>query len=300
MKDFISIFELSNETFEKILDKASDMKENSQNYSQMLEGKNLGMVFQKSSTRTRVSFEVGMLQTGGNAIFLSSSDIQLKVGESIADTARVLSRYVDGLVARVFDHSDIMELAEYADIPVINGLSDLLHPCQGMTDYFTIKEYKGDLKDLKVIYIGDGNNVTHSLLYGAVFAGCDLTIITPEENEPEKGIFKEVKIKAPGDIVLSHNVEDVKGADVVYTDTWVSMGEESDREFKIRKLSPYQVNEDLMKKANDDAIFMHCLPAHREEEVTNKVADSPQSVIFEQAENRLHVQKAILSFLMTD
>ncbi len=298
MKDFIAIKDISKQKFDDILRLAADIKSNPGEYSSALKGKTLAMIFQKTSTRTRVSFEVGMFQLGGHALFLSSSDIQLKLGETIADTARVLSRYVDCIMARVYSHNDILGLAEYSSVPVINGLSDLLHPCQGMTDYLTISEHKGNLKGLKVVYVGDGNNVTHSLLYGAAKADCDMTVITPKGYEANMEIFEESKNEGTGTFVMTNDLDAVCGADVIYTDTWTSMGQESQKEERLKHFGPYQVNDALMKKAKPDAVFMHCLPAHRGEEVTDEVADSKQSVIFDQAENRLHVQKAIMLELM--
>ncbi len=298
MKDFVTIKDISKDKFDDLLNLAVDIKKNPKEYNTALEGQTLGMIFQKTSTRTRVSFEVGMFQLGGHALFLSSADIQLKLGETIGDTAQVLSRFVNGIMARVYEHSDILGLAEYASIPVINGLSDLTHPCQGMTDYLTIMEHKGNLKGLNVVYIGDGNNVTHSLLYGAAKCDCNITVITPEGFEPDMEIFEEAKADGSGNFIITNDISAVAGADVVYTDTWVSMGQEDKREEKLKHFRPYQVNSELMAKADKDAIFMHCLPAHREEEVTNEVADSKQSVIFDQAENRLHTQKAIMLELM--
>ena len=268
----------------------------------LLKGKTLGMIFEKPSTRTRVSFEVGMWQLGGYALYLSASDLQLGRGESVADTARVLSRYVDGIMARVFAHQTILDLAKYARVPVINGLSDLTHPCQGLADLFTIYEKKGRLSGLKLAYVGDGNNVAHSLLYGCSKVGMDITLACPRRYGPSPEVIlraREAGKKSGCEVrVTKDPKEAVKGADIVYTDVWASMGKEKEREERVRILKPYQVNGKLVGEAQEDYIFMHCLPAHRGEEVTDEVADSENSVIFDQAENRLHTQKALMALVM--
>jgi len=268
----------------------------------LLKGKTLGMIFEKPSTRTRVSFEVGMWQLGGYALYLSASDLQLGRGESVADTARVLSRYVDGIMARVFAHQTILDLAKYARVPVINGLSDLTHPCQGLADLFTIYEKKGRLSGLKLAYVGDGNNVAHSLLYGCSKVGMDITLACPRRYGPSPEVIlraREAGKKSGCEVrVTKDPKEAVKGADIVYTDVWASMGKEKEREERVRILKPYQVNGKLVREAQEDYIFMHCLPAHRGEEVTDEVADSENSVIFDQAENRLHTQKALMALVM--
>lgn len=266
----------------------------------ILFGKKLGMIFEKPSTRTRVSFEVAMYELGGHAIYLSSNELQLKRGETIADTARVLSRYLDGIMARVFSHKDLVELAKHATIPVINGLSDMFHPCQVLGDLLTIKEKKGRLEGIKLTYVGDGNNVCHSLMIGGVKMGLKVVVSTPKEYQPDPDVIKMTKEceRDGGELILIEDpIEAVKDSDVIYTDVWVSMGQE-DSEIKKKKLLPYQVNIELVKYAKDDYIFMHCLPAHRGEEVVNEVIDSENSVVFDQAENRLHIQKGILALLL--
>ncbi len=268
----------------------------------LLAGKNLAMIFQKSSTRTRVSFEIAMRQLGGSGLYLSGSELQLGRGETIADTAKVLSRYVDGIMARVYAHSDILALAEHASVPVINGLSDFSHPCQAVADYLTILEHKKHLKGLALAYVGDGNNVAHSLLYGGAKLGVSVSIVCPKGYEPDERVVKEATAdgkKTGSRIVVSNDVSAVKGADVIYTDVWASMGQEKEHEERVRIFKPYQVNAQLMAMTGKpDTLFMHCLPAHRGEEVTDEVVDSRQSVVFDEAENRLHAQKAILVSLM--
>ena len=302
-KDFVCINDLTQEEFDQILDLAIEVKKNPSAYATSLKGKTLAMIFQKPSTRTRISFEVGIYQLGGIALYLSSSDLQLGRGETIADTAKVLSRYVDGIMARVFSHQDILDLALNATIPVINGLTDLLHPCQGMADYLTIREKKGKGK-LKIAYVGDGNNVAHSLLFGAAKAGLDISVVSPHGYFPDKNIVNEANKEASKKgttVEVTADVDlGVRNADVIYTDVWTSMGQEAEQRERLVNLRPYQVNATLMKKAKKDALFMHCLPAHRGEEVVDEVVDSEQSVVFDQAENRLHVQKAIMLKLMGD
>jgi ornithine carbamoyltransferase len=260
------------------------------------------MIFEKPSTRTRVSFEVGMWQLGGYALYLNASDLQLGRGETVADTAQVLSRYVNGIMARVFAHQTILDLVKYSKVPVINGLSDFTHPCQGLADLFTIYEKKGRLSGLKLAYVGDANNVAHSLLYGCSKVGMDIILGCPKGYEPNPGVVSEAreegnrsgcKVKVTND-----PKEAVKEADIVYTDVWTSMGKEKEREKRVKILKPYQVNANLVKEAKENYLFMHCLPAHRGEEVTDEVADSKNSVIFDQAENRLHTQKGLLALVM--
>ena len=267
-----------------------------------LRGKSLAMIFEKASTRTRVSFEVGMSQLGGHAVNLSPQDTQLGRGETIADTAKVLSRYVDAVMYRAYRHEDMVELAHNATVPVINGLDDLEHPCQIISDLFTILEAKKKLKGLKIAYIGDGNNVCNSLLLGAAIVGAHITVGCPSTNRPKEKILKEAERIAKGSGSEVHVVVDPKkavaGADVVYTDVWVSMGMEKEKYEREKAFRPYQANADLLKHAREDAIVMHCLPAHRGLEITDDVIDGPQSVVFDQAENRLHAQKAILARLM--
>jgi len=264
-----------------------------------LRGKSLAMIFEKASTRTRVSFEVGMTQLGGHALFLSPDDLQVGRGETISDTARVLSRYVDGILYRAYKHENMKELARHATVPVINGLDDREHPCQVATDLFTIQERKGNPKGLKLAYVGDGNNVCNSLLLGAAILGLHATAGVPKGYEPDSTLVAAAKRIAKESEVDVHIVHDpfeaVKNADVVYTDVWVSMGMEDERAARETLFLPYQVNEKLVSAAKPDAVVMHCLPAHRGLEITDDVMDGPQSIVFDQAENRLHVQKAILA-----
>jgi ornithine carbamoyltransferase len=268
----------------------------------LLKGKALAMVFEKSSTRTRVSFEVGMVQLGGYALYLSASDLQLGRGETIADTARVLSRYVQGIMARVFAHQTILDLIQYASVPVVNGLSDFSHPCQGLADLFTVYEKKGRLAGLKLAYVGDGNNVAHSLLYGCAKVGMNISLGCPKGYEPRPEVVSQAKADGKKNgcqvEVVNDPREAARGADVVYTDVWASMGQEKEHAERVKIFKPFQVNAKLVKEAKEDYIFMHCLPAHRGEEVTDEVADSPNSVIFDQAENRMHTQKALLALIM--
>jgi len=304
MKHLLSLHDLTTEEIENILELAIKLKQEQKNGIQhhLLKGKTLGMIFSKSSTRTRVSFEVGMYQLGGNSLFLSSNDIQLGRGESIYDTANVLSRYLDGIMIRTFKQSDVEDLAKYGTIPVINGLTDLLHPCQVLADLLTIYEYKSTLKGLKLAYIGDGNNVAHSLLYGCTKMGMDIAVATPKGYECNSEIVENAKAdaKLTGSNMLITNdpVEAISNADVVYTDTWVSMGQEKEKEKRLKVFKPYQVNKELFSKAKPDAIFLHCLPAYRGFEVTEDVIDGPRSAIFDEAENRLHAQKAVMVLLM--
>lgn len=268
-----------------------------------LQGKVLAMLFEKSSTRTRVSFEVGMLQLGGHAIFLSSNDIQLGRGESPSDTAKVLSRYVDGLMIRTFEHQILEEFALHSTVPIINGLTDSHHPAQVLADLLTIKEHKGKLKGLKLCYLGDANNnMAHSLIEGAVKVGMDISIACPLGFEPDSTILNNIKGEATetGSSILIGECpkEMIKDADVVVTDVWTSMGQEAETAERLKAFAPYQVNEELCKHAKNDFIFLHCLPAHRGEEVTADIIDGPHSVVFDEAENRLHAQKAILKALL--
>jgi ornithine carbamoyltransferase len=268
----------------------------------LLKGKTLAMIFEKPSTRTRVSFEAGMWQLGGYALYLSAVDLQLGRGETIADTARTLSRYVNGIMARVFTHETILDLVKYATVPVINGLSDCAHPCQALADLFTMYEKKGNLFGLKLAYIGDGNNVAHSLIYGCSKLGIDIALACPKGYEPDPKVVSEGREEASkkGKVVTVTNDpgEAVHGVDVIYTDVWASMGKENERSERIKRFKPYQVNAELVKEAKQNYLFMHCLPAHRGEEVTDEVADSQNSVIFDQAENRLHTQKALMALIM--
>jgi ornithine carbamoyltransferase len=268
-----------------------------------LKGKILGMVFEKSSTRTRVSFEAGMLQLGGHAIFLSSRDIQIGRGEPISDTAKVLSHYLDGIMIRTFGHETVEELAENASIPVINGLTDLYHPTQILADFLTILENKGELKGLKLAYVGDGNNMVHSLMIGCAKIGMDFSVACPEGYKPNEeivAIAQKFAEESGAKIVVTEDpIEAVKDADVLYTDVWASMGQEEENEIRMKVFYPkYQINEELVQHAKDNYLFLHCLPAHRGEEVTAEVFESDASVVFDQAENRLHGQKALLLMLL--
>ncbi len=303
-KDLISIADLTLEEIYEIFDVSKSLKE--KHYSgephRLLERKTLGMIFTKRSTRTRVSFEVGIYQLGGIGMYFGPNDLQLGTSESVADTARVLSRYLNGIMIRTFAHSDVTELAKYASIPVINGLTDLLHPCQVLTDLFTILEKKRKLQGLKLAYIGDGNNMAHSLLNGCSKVGMNIAIASPSGYKPNKEIVddakKSAKYMGSKIEILEDPVAAVKNADIVYTDVWASMGQEDEAVERKKKFLKYQVNPGLVKHAKDDYLFMHCLPAHRGDEVVNEVADSPNSVIFDEAENRLHVQKAIMTLIM--
>lgn len=304
MKHLLSLHDWSSEDIEKALTLAARLKKEQKAGipHPLLAGKTLGMIFTKSSTRTRVSFEVGMYQLGGNALFLSSNDIQLGRGESIYDTANVLSRFLDGIMIRTFRQEDVEDLAKYGSIPVINGLTDLLHPCQVLADLLTIKEHCGSLAGKKLAYVGDGNNMAHSLLYGGAKMGMEVAVATPAAYRCDETVVKNAieDAKAAGaKIVITEDpAEAVKNADAVYTDTWVSMGQESQKEEKIKAFSPYQVNGKLFSLAKPEAVFLHCLPAYRGMEVTEEVIDGPNSVIFDEAENRLHAQKAVMVMTM--
>ncbi len=301
-KDLISIHDLSSAEVGTLLARAADVKTRPHDYRTALPGKILAMIFEKSSTRTRVSFEAGMTQLGGAAQFLSSRDIQLGRGEPVSDTARVLSRYVDGIMARTFAHKTVTDLAEFATVPVINGLTDLLHPCQALTDYFTMSEKFGSLKGLKLAYVGDGNNMAHSLMYGGPKCGVDVAVATPKGYEPDAGVTANAKADATAAgtkmVVTNVKEEAARGAHVVYTDVWASMGQEAEQARRVKDFAGWTVSNALMSLAHKDAVFMHCLPAHRGEEVAAEVCDGPRSVIYDEAENRLHVQKAILVTLM--
>ena len=304
--DLLSIHALSADDVDEILTFAADLKAKQKAGipHPILAGKTLGMIFEKASTRTRVSFEVGMYQLGGQALFLSSRDLQLGRGEPIKDTARVLSRYLDGIMIRTYGHECIEELARYADIPVINALSDLLHPCQALTDLFTIREYKGkNLAGLKMAYVGDGNNMTHSLMYAAAKVGMNFAVATPEGYEPNAEVVANAKADAAATgatVTITHNpMEAVAGAAVIVTDTWTSMGQEAEHDARTAVFRPYQVNWELVAESGDPrCIVMHCLPAYRGEEITEDVFEEFANVIFDEAENRLHVQKAIMALVM--
>lgn len=303
LKDFIEIHDWTAAEVMEIFELAKEIKQKPKKFRDALEGQTLAMIFEKSSTRTRVSFEAGMFQLGGHALFLSSRDIQLGRGEPITDTAKVLSRYVDGIMARTFAHKTVTDLAENASVPVINGLTDLAHPCQVMTDYFTAWEkFGGELKGRKIAYVGDGNNMAHSLMFGAPKVGMDIAIATPPSYAADPSVTAQAKADADAagtKMIITNSIEEaVRDADVVETDVWASMGQEDEAEQRKRDFAGWIVDSALMAKAKPTAIFMHCLPAHRGEEVAADVIDSPQSVIFDEAENRLHVQKAIMVGLM--
>ena len=302
IEDFISLADATPAELTEILDLASTMKGNPSHYRSVLAGKTLVMIFEKPSLRTRVTFEVGMTQLGGHAIYLGPLDAQIGKRESVPDVARNLERWADGMMARTFSHRTILDLAANASIPIINGLSDYSHPCQGLADLMTLREVKGELKGKTLAYVGDGNNVSHSLLFGGAKLGVRVRVATPGGYEPAKEVVDLARREAlltGGSIELFTDPRQaVLGADAVYTDVWASMGQESEAEARREIFRGYQVNKELMALAGEDAVFMHCLPAHRGEEVTDEVADSPASVIFQQAENRLHAQKAVMALLM--
>jgi ornithine carbamoyltransferase len=301
-KDLISIHELSSDDVEALFQLAANVKARPDRYRSALAGQTLAMIFEKASTRTRVSFEVGMYQLGGLATFLSSRDIQIGRGETIHDTAKVLSRYVSGIMARTFAHSTVTELARHATVPVINGLTDLLHPCQALTDYFTARERFGNTRGLTLAYVGDGNNMCHSLMFGGPKTGMHVRVATPDGYRPKPEIVELARqdASAAGTTieVISRPEDAIRGAHVVYTDVFASMGQEAEAEMRRKAFAGYQVTPELMETADKDALFMHCLPCHRGEEVHADVADGSWSVIFDEAENRLHVQKAIMLMLM--
>jgi len=303
-RSFVSMHDWSSEEIATLLRLAQRFKDERRAdiAHLVLPGKTLAMIFQKTSTRTRVSFEVGMRQLGGHALFLSSSDIQLKLGETIADTARVLGRMVDGIMARTYAHADVEELARWSGVPVINGLSDRLHPCQALADLMTIVETKGRLAGLVLAYVGDSNNVTHSLLEAAAKTGMTMRVGSPRGYHPDPAILETARAAARATgatlTVTEDPFEAVHGADVVYTDTWASMGQEAEHDARARVMRPYQVNAKLVAGAAPEWIFLHCLPAHRGEEVTDEIIDGPHSVVFDEAENRLHAQKALLALLL--
>ncbi|MCM8782151.1 MAG: ornithine carbamoyltransferase [Candidatus Omnitrophica bacterium] len=301
-KDLISAHDLSVQEINKLFALTDELKVDDEKFTVALEGKTLALIFQKPSNRTRVSFEVGMTQLGGHTIYLGPDDIKLGVREATKDVAGVLSRYVDGIVARTFAHNDILELAKNSTVPVINGLSDLLHPCQAMADVYTIKEKLGRLEGVRVAFVGDGNNVLHSLLHCCSKVGIDLSIATPKGYEPDKKIVKEAEDelkKSGGKLNFSNDPKEaVKGSDVVYTDVWISMGQEKEYKKRVKAFKGFQVNKKLVSLAKKGCLIMHCLPAHRGQEITDEVLDSPNSIILDQAENRMHVQKAILLMLL--
>lgn len=291
--------DLSSEEIAGLLRRAVDLKMRNSSGGTSLAGKSIGLLFEKPSTRTRVSFEVGICQMGGHAISLNPSELQLGRGETMSDTAKTLSRYLDGIVIRTFAHSTLKEFAAHASIPVINGLSDLHHPCQILADLMTMIEKKGSLKGLKVAFIGDGNNVCNSLVEAASLMEFNLTVACPEGFEPDSEILENARSSAKSEIVVLNDPREAAGmADVVYTDVWVSMGQEEHSDDKKKRLRDYQINSRLLSCARKDVTVLHCLPAHRGEEITDEVMDGPHSAIFDQAENRLHAQKGLLELLV--
>lgn len=303
-KDCLSLIDFSPEVIHNLLLKAKKIKNKTllgESYTP-LSGKILGMIFEKSSTRTRVSFEAGMLQLGGQALFLNSQDLQMGRGETVHDTAKVLSEYLDAIMIRTFSHKMVEELALHATIPVINGLTDLYHPCQALADLLTIQEKKGELKGLKMVYVGDGNNVAHSLMIASAKMGINMVVACPKGYEPNKEIVKiakEIAAQNKCTIQIEHDAfTAVMDADVLYTDVWTSMGQEAENEERLHVFSPYQINEKMADQAKQDFLFLHCLPAHRGEEVTGDVIDGVHSAVFDQAGNRLHAQKALLSEIL--
>ncbi len=303
-KDLLTVGSMPDQAIARLLESARKLKALRRRgaRSQALAGRTLGLLFEKPSTRTRVSFETGMHQLGGQSLFLALDNIQLSRGETIADTAAVLSRYLDALVVRTFDHAIVEDWARHATIPVINGLTDLCHPCQALSDLLTIQERKGRLKGVKLAYVGDGNNVANSLIEAAAKTGMTISIGCPSDHRPDQGVLERVRVDAARTGATIEVTDQpqvaVKDADVLYTDVWVSMGHEREQDHLLKALAPYQLNERLLKSAKPDAIVMHCLPAHRGQEITAGVLDGPQSVVLDQAENRLHMQKAILVELM--
>ncbi|WP_413379602.1 ornithine carbamoyltransferase [Alkalihalobacillus sp. 1P02AB] len=303
-RDFLTLLDYQPEEIKQLLDLAVELKSKQKRgvSTNLLAGKSLGMIFENASTRTRVSFEVGMTQLGGHALFLSPRDLQIGRGEPIMDTANVLSRYVDAIMIRTNSHESVEEFAKHSDVPVINALTDYYHPCQAMADLLTIYEHKQTFAGLKLVYVGDGNNVAHSLLAAGAKVGMDVVVATPEKYEVDPVIFEKIKEAAKetgAKVSLSHDpVEAIQDADVIYTDVWASMGFEQEQSEREKAFAPFQVNEQLVSGAKEDYLFLHCLPAHRGEEVSEGVIDGEHSVIYDQAENRLHAQKAILASLI--
>lgn len=303
-RDFLALADYKPEEIRYLIDLAIELKRKrkaGETY-QPLKGKTLGMIFEKSSTRTRVSFEVGMYQLGGHALFLSKNDLQLGRGETVWDTAQTMSRYLDGIMIRTYAHRTVIELARGATVPVINGLTDYAHPCQALADYQTVLEHKGRLEGLKIAYIGDGNNMVHSLMVGAAKLGLHMSVASPEGYEPDKDLTRQAKdmgAETGSTIRVVRDPRDaIEGADVVYTDVWASMGFEAEQKEREMAFRNYQVNEELVKYAKSDYVFLHCLPAHRGEEVSAEIIDGSHSIVFDEAENRLHAQKAIMAAIM--
>lgn len=303
-RDFLTLQDYSGEEIMAILNFAGELKEKQKNREPhpLLQGRALGMIFQKPSTRTRVSFEVGMWQLGGQALFLSSQELQMGRGEPVRDTAVVLSRYLDGIMIRTFDQAEVEELAAHATIPVINGLTDLFHPCQALADMLTIKEKFGSLKGLKLAYVGDGNNMAHSLLIACSKLGLHISVGAPEKYQPNVEIVaaaRENALQGGSSVLITTDpAEAVEDADIIYTDVWTSMGKEDEKAVRLNIFAPYQVNNELVKLARSEAIILHCLPAYRGQEITAEVLEGKQSAVWDQAENRLHAQKALMAMLM--
>jgi len=303
-KSFLTIKDFTQEELKEIIDLGERLKLD--HYAgkdeKLLDGKSIGVIFEKPSTRTRISFAVAIFELGAQALILDTSNMQLKRGETVADTGKVLSRYLHGVVARVYSHKTLEELRDYGTVPVINALSDFSHPCQIMGDLLTIKEKKNKLEKIKIAYLGDGNNICHSLLFGTTKFGMNIAVATPKGYEPKKDVIKDAKQFAKesgGSVLITNNAEKaVKDADVIYTDVWASMGDEAQHNRRVKVMKSYQINDAIVSKAKKDVIVMHCLPAHRGEEITDSVIDGIHSVVFDQAENRLHIQKAILTLLI--
>ncbi len=300
-EDFLSLFDWSKDDIDKLMAHAGELKREKRKgkIRSSLKGKTIAMIFDKPSTRTRLSFEAGVAQLSGQSIFLSAGELQLSRGETIADTARVMSRYVDGVVIRTFSHRTVEDFAAHADIPVINGLTDLLHPCQILSDLFTLQERKGSYEELAVVYVGDGNNVANSWINAAARLGFTLTLACPEGYRPNQGILARALQQEVSKIRITEDPRRaVEGAHVIYTDVWASMGQEREAAKRTEVFRPFQINRELVQRAAKDVLVMHCLPAHRGEEITDEVIDGPNSIVWDQAENRLHVQKAILERLL--
>lgn len=302
MKHLLKMLDLSKEEIIEILNLADQLKYENKNGIEhhLLKGKTLGMIFQKASTRTRVSFETGMYQLGGNPLFLSSNDLQIGRGEPVQDTARVLSRYIDGIMIRTFEQKEVEDLAKFGSIPVINGLTDFCHPCQVLADLMTIREFKGRLEGLKMGYIGDGNNMANSLIVGCLKVGMSVSIACPADYQPDKQVLDFAKEYGDKFFMTDKPIKAAKDCDVLFTDVWTSMGEEAETEKRKIAFEGYQINDEIMAIAKPDAMVQHCLPAHREEEITEKVFEAHADEIFEEAENRLHAQKAVMVLCMKD
>ena len=298
MMHLISVSDLTHEEIYELLDLAARIKERRGHYTDALKDMSLAMIFEKPSTRTRVSFEVAMTELGGHALYLNYADLQLGRSETICDTASVLSRYVHVIMARVYRHETVRELARCADIPVINALSDMEHPCQLLADLLTIRERKGDLKDLRIAWIGDGNNVCNSLILGSAITGMNLSVACPAGYEPDAGVVARANELGSSVLITDDPIEAASGADVLYTDVWVSMGDEKEEEKRLRDFSGFQINSDLLSHAKSNCIVLHCLPAHRGQEISAEVLDGEHSVVLDQAENRLHAQKALLMMVI--